>query len=519
MARPHSLSGMASPSETVAPRVTAAIAAAFGAHHPELTDADPVLRPSQFADVQANAALALAKRLGLPPRQVADRIVEHLDLTGPSGPIVDRVEVSGPGFVNLTFSDDWLASAVRAMAADPRLGIPAQEPQTIPIDYSSPNVAKEMHVGHLRTTVVGDALARTLEALGHHVVRQNHIGDWGTPFGMLIEHLLDVGEHSAEAALLASDPNAFYQAARSDFDADPDFATRARARVVALQAGDPDTLRLWGELIEGSKQYFHRIYSTLGVTLTDADLAGESRYNAELAAICDELEAKGIARVSDGALCVFLDGYTGREGKPVPLIIRKSDGGYGYGVTDLATIRYRAQGLGGSRIIYVVGATQALHFRMVWETARLAGWLREDVQPIHVQIGNVLGPDRKILRTRSGDSLRLLALLDEAVAKAQTVIDEARPDLSHEVRAAIAPQIGIGAVKYADLSVAHDSEYVFDLDRMVSLTGNTGPYLQYAAARVRSIFRNAGLSPEVAADGEAAGRRILVQDKGERELA
>jgi arginyl-tRNA synthetase len=519
MATPHSLFVMASPSETVAPRVTAAIAAAFGGDHPELTDADPVLRPSQFADVQANAALALAKRLGLPPRQVADRIVEHLDLTGPSGPIVDRVEVSGPGFVNLTFSDAWLASAVGAMAADPRLGIPAQEPETIPIDYSSPNVAKEMHVGHLRTTVVGDALARTLEALGHHVVRQNHIGDWGTPFGMLIEHLLDVGEDSAEAALLTSDPNAFYQAARSDFDADPDFATRARARVVALQAGDLDTLRLWGELIEGSKQYFNRIYSTLGVTLTDADLAGESRYNAELAAICDELEAKGIARVSDGALCVFLDGYTGREGKPVPLIIRKSDGGYGYGVTDLATIRYRAQGLGGSRIIYVVGATQALHFRMVWETARLAGWLRDDVRPIHVQIGNVLGPDRKILRTRSGDSLRLLALLDEAVAKAQTVIDEARPDLSHEVRAAIAPQIGIGAVKYADLSVAHDSEYVFDLDRMVSLTGNTGPYLQYAAARVRSIFRNAGLAPDVAGDGEPAGRRILVQDKGERDLA
>ncbi len=499
--------------------MTAAIAAAFAGAHPDLTDADPVLRPSQFADVQANAALALAKRLGMPPRQVADRIVEHLDLTGPSGPIVDRVEVSGPGFVNLTFSAAWLASAVGAMASDPRLGIPQQDPETIPIDYSSPNVAKEMHVGHLRTTVVGDALARTLEALGHHVVRQNHIGDWGTPFGMLIEHLLDVGEGSSEARLLADDPNAFYQAARTDFDADPDFADRARARVVALQAGDPDTLRLWGDLIEGSKTYFNRIYATLGVTLTDADLAGESRYNAELAAICDELEAKGLAVVSDGALCVFLDGYTGREGKPVPLIIRKSDGGYGYGVTDLATIRYRAQGLGGSRIIYVVGVTQALHFRMVWETARLAGWLDDGVRPIHVKIGNVLGADRKILRTRSGDSLRLLALLDEAVAKARSVIDEARPDLADDVRGAIAPQIGIGAVKYADLSVAHDSEYVFDLDRMVSLTGNTGPYLQYAAARIRSIFRNAGPPTDAEAGGTDAGRRILVQDAGERELA
>ncbi|MEP6631109.1 MAG: arginine--tRNA ligase, partial [Lapillicoccus sp.] len=318
----------ASPADVLAPRVTAAIAAAFGDEHPELRAADPVLRPSQFADVQANAALALAKRLGMPPREVASRIVEHLDLSGPTGPIADRVEISGPGFINITFADVWLAAGVGEMAADPRLGIPLQEPETIPIDYSSPNVAKEMHVGHLRTTVVGDTLARTLEALGHHVVRQNHIGDWGTPFGMLIEHLLDVGEGSPEAALLVSDPNAFYQAARTDFDADPAFATRARSRVVALQAGDPDTLRLWGELIEGSKQYFNRIYAALGVTLTDADLAGESRYNDELAAICDELETKGIAVVSEGALCVFLDGYTGREGKPVPLIIRKSDGGY-----------------------------------------------------------------------------------------------------------------------------------------------------------------------------------------------
>ena len=508
----------ASPADVLAPRITAAIAAAFGDDHPELKDADPVLRPSQFADVQANAALALAKRLRLSPREVATRIVEHLDLTGPAGAIVDRVEISGPGFINLTFSDAWLATAVGAMAADPRLGVPLQDRETIPIDYSSPNVAKEMHVGHLRTTVVGDALARTLEALGHHVVRQNHIGDWGTPFGMLIEHLLDVGEDSPDAALLESDPNAFYQAARTDFDTDPGFADRARTRVVALQAGDPDTLRLWGEVVELSKHYLHRVYDILGVTLTDADLAPESRYNAELAAICDELEAKGIAVVSEGALCVFLDGYTGREGKPVPLIIRKSDGGYGYGVTDLATIRYRAHELHGSRIIYVVGATQALHFRMVWETAQLAGWLGDGVRPIHVQIGNVLGADRKILRTRSGETLRLLALLDEAVTTARHVIDEARPDLPEAVRARIAPQIGIGAVKYADLSVAHDSEYVFDLDRMVSLTGNTGPYLQYASARIRSIFRNAGLEPSLE-DQEGVSRRVIVQDAGERELA
>jgi arginyl-tRNA synthetase len=505
---------MPSPSDVLAPRVTAAIAAAFGADYPELRDADPVLRPSQFADLQANAPLALAKRVGMPPREVAAKVTDHLDLGG----IAEPVQISGPGFLNFTLSNDWLADAVGEMAADPRLGIPLQPREHIPIDYSSPNVAKEMHVGHLRTTVVGDALARVLERLGHDVIRQNHIGDWGTPFGMLIEHLLDVGEDSAEAALLETDPNAFYQAARADFDRDPAFAARARARVVALQAGDPDTMRLWGEVVELSKHYLNRIYGMMGVALRDADLYGESRYNTELAAICDELEAKGIATISDGALCVFLDGFTGREGKPVPLIIRKSDGGYGYGVTDLATIRYRANELHGSRIIYVVGVTQALHFQMVWATARKAGWLADDVRPIHVQIGNVLGKDRKLLRTRSGETPRLTGLITEAVAAARRVLDEARPDLPEEVRAAIAPQIGIGAVKYADLSVAHDSEYVFDLDRMVALTGNTGPYLQYAAARVRSIFRNAGLDPATeGASGER--RRVVVRDAGERDVA
>ena len=382
--------------------------------------------------------------------------------------------------------------------------MPVEERQNIPIDYSAPNVAKEMHVGHLRTTIVGDSLARTLEHLGHNVIRQNHIGDWGTPFGMLIEHLLEVGENSPEAELLVTDPNAFYQAARVKFDtaerAEPDgsagdFDIRSRARVVKLQAGDPETLEHWHRLVGMSKAYFNKVYSTLGVTLGDENLAGESTYNHLLADICDELEAKGIATISDGALCVFLDGYTGREGKPVPLIIRKRDGGYGYPTTDLATIKYRVSELEAHRVLYVIGAPQALHLNMVWDTARLAGWLPEHVTPVHIQIGNVLGEDRKILKTRSGSSLRLMALLDEAVVKARALIDETRPDLSEEERATIARQVGIGAVKYADLSVAHNSEYVFDLDRMVSLTGNTGPYLQYVVARVRSIFRQAGLDP------------------------
>jgi arginyl-tRNA synthetase len=506
---------MVSPLVALTPKVQSAIATALGDVHRE---ADPVLRPSQFADVQVNAALALAKQVGMPPREVAAKIVEALDVEG----VCDAVEVSGPGFINLTFSNAWLGSLLNDVAADERAGVPLQERENIPIDYSAPNVAKEMHVGHLRTTVVGDALARTLEHLGHNVVRQNHIGDWGTPFGMLIEHLLDVGKDSAEAELLVTDPNAFYQAARVKFDraekAEPagsagDFNSRARTRVVLLQAGDPDTLALWQELVDLSKTYFNQVYSTLGITLTDLDLAGESTYNAVLGSLCDELEAAGIATMSDGALCVFLDGYTGREGKPVPLIIRKSDGGYGYATTDLATIRYRVHDLKAHRVLYVIGAPQALHLNMVWDTARKAGWLPDDVVPVHVQIGNVLGEDRKILKTRSGKPLRLMMLLDEAVEKARAVIDEARPDLDDEVKATIARQIGIGAVKYADLSVAHNSEYVFDLDRMVALTGNTGPYLQYVVARIRSIFRQVAMEP---ADQRAP---ILVVEPQERALA
>jgi arginyl-tRNA synthetase len=495
-----------SPTAVLAPKLSAAIERAFGS---SFRDEDPVLRPSQFADAQSNAALALSKRLGMSPREVAARVVEHLDVAG----ICDRVETSGPGFINLHLDDAWIAVQASSVAADPRLGVAAQDALRVVIDYSAPNVAKEMHVGHLRTTVVGDALARTFEFLGHTVIRQNHIGDWGTPFGMLVEHLLDVGEESDEALLLESDPNAFYKGARTKFDANPDFADRARRRVVALQAEDPDTLRLWRELVDLSKHYFNRIYSRLGVTLTDGDLAGESTYNDRLAQVCGDLEAAGIATISDGALCVFLAGYTGREDKPVPLIIRKSDGGYGYATTDLAAIRHRVDDLKADVILYVIGAPQDLHLRMVWDTARAAGWLPDTVQPFHVQIGNVLGEDRKILKTRSGAPLRLTTLLDEAVVTARAVMDEDQPDLDEGIRDAVAPQVGIGAVKYADLSVAHNSEYVFDLRRMVSLNGNTSRYLQYAVARLRSIFRTADLDP-----ADVHGN-ITVTEPSERALA
>lgn len=503
------LGTMVSPVDALTPKVQAALRAALGEQYAEV---DPVIRPSQYADLQVNVALALAKQVGMPPRALATAVVEHLDLAE----MASSVEVSGPGFINVTLSPEWISAAVSSVAADSRLGIPQVDPDIIPIDYSAPNVAKEMHVGHLRTTVVGDALARTLERLGHTVIRQNHVGDWGTNFGMLVEYLMEVGEDSAQAQLIETDPNTFYQNARNRFEASEEWANRARARVVALQAGDAETLRVWRGMVEHSKRYFTRVYTTLGVTLTDADLAGESTYNDQLADICAELEAKGIATVSDGALCVFLDGYTGREGKPVPLIIRKSDGGYGYATTDLATVRYRVATLHADRILYVVGAPQSLHFQMVWAAARLAGWLPDSVTTTHVQIGNVLGPDKKLLRTREGAALKLMELLQEGIDKARAYVDQARPELPDAERAAIAWQVGIGAIKYADLSVAHDSEYVFDLDRMLALTGNTGPYLQYATTRVRSIFRSVGEDPDAPV---WRATPIVVADPTERALA
>ncbi|MEO3934290.1 arginine--tRNA ligase [Micrococcaceae bacterium Sec7.4] len=473
----------------VVPRVQAAIASAFGE---EYRGTDPVVRPSQFADIQINAAMALAKKVGMPPRDAAARIVDALDLDG----ICTAVEISGPGFINLTFDGTWIEELLNAESPGAP-AVPAAEAQRVVVDYSSPNVAKEMHVGHLRTTVVGDSLVKVFEALGDTVIRQNHIGDWGTPFGMLIEHWLEIGEDSPEAALLVDDPSAFYQAARAKFDAsateDDGFATRARLRVVALQGGDQETFAVWQRLVAQSKRYFNAIYSVLGISLTDDHIAGESSYDAHLAQLCQELEDRGLARISDGALCTFPAGFTGRDGEPMPLIIRKSDGGYGYGTTDLATIRYRVRELEANRVLYVVGAPQNMHLRMVMATARDAGWLPDTVEAVHVQIGNVLGEDGKILKSRSGAPVKLMALLEEAVDRARAVIDASRPELTEAERAVTARQVGIGAVKYADLSVGHDTEYVFDFDRMLALSGNTGPYVQYAAARIRSILRKAGV--------------------------
>jgi arginyl-tRNA synthetase len=496
---------MTDPQQALAQLMTAALAAAFG---PDYADADPLIRPSQFADYQSNVALSLAKRLSRPPRDVAADLARHLG----GSDLVATAEVSGPGFINLTLRDDWIAAQAGGQLADPRLDVlPADPPQTVVVDYSAPNVAKEMHVGHLRTTVVGDSVVRVLDYLGDKVIKANHIGDWGTQFGMLLEHLLDVGEESANAQLGAGDINAFYQAAKAKFDADPSFAERSRRRVVALQAGDDETLRLWTKLVNDTKQYYNTVYARLGVLLTDADLAPESFYNSMLAGVCDELEANGIAVISDGALCAFPPGFTGRDGKPLPLILRKSDGGYGYATTDMAAIRYRIRDLHAGRIIYVVGSEQAQHFAMVFAVAREAGWLADAVIAEHAAIGMVTGADHKRFRTRAGGSVKLIDLIDEAVERAEKVIEDRYDDPA--LRGQIALAVGIGALKYADLSVDRESGYVLDFDRMLALTGNTGPYLQYATARIRSIFRRAGIEP-----GSAAGP-IQITEDAERDLA
>jgi arginyl-tRNA synthetase len=485
---------MADPQQVLAQRVHDALVASFG---PDYGDADPLIRPSSFADFQANVALPLGKRLRRPPREVAGELAARLDVTD----MCAEPQVSGPGFINFTLRDDWIAAQASQMLDDPRLGLtPTVSPQTV-VEYSSPNVAKEMHVGHLRTTIVGDAIARVLEFAGHRVIRDNHVGDWGTPFGMLIEHLLDVGEDSAEAALLTTDPNAFYQAARRKFDNDPEFTERARSRLVRLQAGDPDTLAIWQRLVDISRGYLHQVYARLQVSLTDADIRGESFYNDMLADTVSELEERGIATYSEGALCAFPAGFTGREGRPLPLIIRKSDGGYNYATTDLAAVRYRVDKLSADRSVYVVGSEQALHFQMVFAVAREAGWIPEGARFEHAQIGMVLGQDGNRLKTREGETPKLSGLLQEGVDRARGILDEVDAASRFEPAEldAVAEAVGIGAVKYADLSTARESAYLFDWDRMISFRGNTGPYLQYATARIRSIFRRAG-----AGDGGAA---------------
>ncbi|MGW5015918.1 arginine--tRNA ligase [Micromonospora chalcea] len=470
---------------------------------------DPAVRRSQHADFQSDAALGLARRLSRPPREIAAEVRERAALAD----VCASVEVSGPGFLNLTVADHALGGLVSALAADPRLGVPVvAEPETVVVDYSAPNVAKEMHVGHLRSTVIGDAAARTLEWLGHRVLRANHLGDWGTPFGMLIEHLLDLGEAGAAQELSMGDLDGFYKAARAKFDDDEAFRERSRRRVVALQGGDPATLRLWRLLVTQSESYFLTVYDLLDVTLTGDDFRGESSYHDQLAPTVEELDRLGLLRRSEGADCVFPPGSVGRDGEPLPLIVRKSDGGFGYPATDLAALRHRTGTLGATRLLYVVGLPQRRHFEMVFAVGAQAGWLAAPVRAEHVGFGSILGPDGRMLRSRAGGSVKLVGLLTEAVERATALARERNPELGEAEAAEVGRAVGIGAIKYADLSGDRHKDYVLDWERMLSLDGNTAPYLQYAYSRVRSIFRRAGAAARPDAE-------VSLAEPAERALA
>ena len=471
--------------------------------------ADPVLRPSDRSDYQANGVMALAKQVGKPPREVAELVVGALDLSD-----IATVEIAGPGFLNLNLSTKVFNSQLRELSSDARLGLEkTSSPKTVVIDYSAPNVAKEMHVGHLRSTVIGDALARMNRFAGNTVIARNHIGDWGTPFGMLIEHLLDLGEDKAVAELSIGDLDTFYKGAREKFEANDDFKQRSRLRVVALQGGDKETLRLWKILVDQSVAYFAEVYKKLDVTLTPDDNVGESFYNDMLDDVVKDLTAKGLITDSDGALCVFPPGFVNRDDEPLPMIVQKRDEGFGYAATDLAAIRNRVSGLKADEILYVVGTPQAQHFDMLYAVARMAGWLPQDVRCEHVSFGHVLGPDRKMFKSRSGGTVKLVGLLDEAIERADAALVARGSELSEPDRILLATDIARAAIKYTDLSTERQRDYIFDLDRMLAFEGDTGPYLQYAHARLRSIFRR------LDAPFSAADATFALESPQERQLA
>jgi arginyl-tRNA synthetase len=460
-----------------------------------------IVKPSQnpkFGDYQANGVMGLAKQLKTNPRQLAEQIVEKLDVAD----ICESPEIAGPGFINFRLKPDWLAARLAESIEDPdRLGVdPMVDPPVTVVDFSSPNIAKQMHVGHLRSTIIGDVIARILEfcyADPKKVIRQNHVGDWGTQFGMLITMLRErASSGSGEIENNLSDLEAFYKAAKSKFDSDSDFQKRAYQAVVDLQNGDPDTLNAWQSIVDKSLAYCDSIYKHLNVKLTSDDVRGESYYNDNLHSVISALSKVNLLTESDGAQCVFLDGFKSKEGEPLPLIVQKSDGAYLYATTDLAAIRFRTDELKANRVIYVTDARQKLHFEMVFACARQAGWADNDVLLEHVPFGSVLGEDGKPFKTRSGENVKLTDLLDEAVQRARKVVEEKNPDLDESEKQDIARAVGIGAVKYADLSNHLVSDYVFNWDRMLAMEGNTAPYMQYAYARVQSIFRKGNVSAD-----------------------
>tara|TARA_B100000959_G_scaffold144179_1_gene151420 strand:- start:9525 stop:11264 length:1740 start_codon:yes stop_codon:yes gene_type:complete len=441
---------------------------------------------------------SLASKLKKSPSEIANQI------SGLIGPEVEGIADSSSlgGFVNLRAKSSWLSNQISSMMPDPRIGILLEEGQTFAVDYSAPNVAKEMHVGHLRSTVIGDAIVRMLEFKGHTVHRENHVGDWGTPFGMLIEHLLDLGEDQAANELGVGDLDSFYKQARAKFVSQDEFAERSRKRVVLLQGGDEETLRLWRILVDESMRYFNEVYSLLGVLLNDDDIMGESKYQNILPVVLERLSEAGMLQKSEGADVTFPGGWVNRDGEPLPMIIRKADGGYNYSTSDLACIIDRVERLGCDGFLYVVGTPQKQHFEMVFQVARQAGFMSDQHAAVHVNFGSVLDTDGKVLKSREGEVIKLHDLLTEAVFRAESAIEQKNPDLQGDERGAVARMVGIGAVKFADLSTERTKDYVFDWERMLSFEGNTAPYLQYAHARICSIFSKWGGDRVLLAEGQ-----------------
>ncbi len=496
-------------------RFDQALVAAFGI---DLAGTDPMLVPTsdpKFGDYQANLAMSLAKPLQQKPRDIASQIVEKLDLSD----LCEPPAIAGPGFINLRFKTEYLENQLRAMQADPRLGVaPGDRPQRVIVDFSSPNIAKEMHVGHLRSTIIGDSIARVQEFMGHDVLRLNHVGDWGTQFGMLITHLKEACPEALEAGSKVDigDLVAFYKQAKKRFDEDDDFKTRSREAVVGLQSGDEMSTQAWKALCDQSRQEFQKLYDRLDITIQER---GESFYNPLLADVVKDLESLGLLVENQGAKVVFAEGFTNKDGDPMPLIIQKTDGGYNYATTDLAAIRYRTGQDGAERVLYVVDAGQGNHFAQVFQVAAKAGWVPEQVKLTHVPFGVVQGEDGKKFKTRSGDTVKLKDLLDEAVSRARADLEaRIQTEERQETEAFIqdvAEAVGIGSVKYADLSQNRTSNYIFSFDKMLAMAGNTAPYMLYVYARVQGISRKG----DIDFDNLPAEALIHLEDDSEFALA
>lgn len=475
-------------------------------------DCEPQVRQSakvQFGDYQANGVMAVAKKLGMAPRQLAEQVLSHLDLNG----IANKVEIAGPGFINIFLDPAFLADNVNLALQSERLGVAKPQPQTIVVDYSAPNVAKEMHVGHLRSTIIGDASVRTLEFLGHRVIRANHVGDWGTQFGMLIAYLEKQQQENAGEMALA-DLEGFYREAKKHYDEDEAFAERARSYVVKLQGGDEYFLQMWRKLVDITMSQNQITYDRLNVTLTRDDVMGESLYNPMLPGIVADLKAKGMAVESEGATVVFLDEYKNKEGEPMGVIIQKKDGGYLYTTTDIACAKYRYETLHADRVLYYIDSRQHQHLMQAWTIVRKAGYVPESVPLEHHMFGMMLGKDGKPFKTRAGGTVKLADLLDEALERARRLVAEKNPDMPADELEKLANAVGIGAVKYADLSKNRTTDYIFDWDNMLAFEGNTAPYMQYAYTRVLSVFRKAGID-----ESALAAAPVVISEDREAQLA